>query len=187
MFNAILKHAQATVEQTIDNAIVRVVMVIPFVIAAAFAVAALSLRLTRMYGAETAMAIMAAGFAVLGLVMAIYLTVSRRSKRAVDAPLESNAQSQAPDSPADTSDKRMSDSEWELTLAALTSALPVALPSIIRLVMRNLPLLSLIAGAIYVFSRSPGMSEQTIDPETAGDPASNDNASFAPAQGVAAE
>lgn len=188
MFNAIIKHAQATVEQTIDNAISRVVSVIPFIIAAGFGVAALSLRLTRLYGAEIAMAMMAAGFALLGLILVIYVAVTRRMARGrVEAPAESTAQARAADNSGGPADKGMSDAERELTLSALTTALPVALPSIIKLVMRNLPLLAAIAAAIYVFTRSPGTSGLSTDPDLAGDPASNDNSNFTPAQGVAAE
>lgn len=188
MFDALFRHAQATVEQTVGQVIARVVTAIPFVVAAAFGVAALSLRLTRVYGAETAMTMMAAGFAILGLLMALYLTLTRRSAVPTADAAQSAAQPREDSAATPAGEKRISEAEWELTLAALTVALPAALPALIRLAMRNVPLLAVVAGIIYVFTR-PASGRQAPGDELSGDAdaASNDNSSFAPEHSVAAE
>ena len=53
MFRMLFRRAQATVDRAIDGLMLRVIVAIPFLIAAGFGTAALAIWLNREYGPET--------------------------------------------------------------------------------------------------------------------------------------
>jgi hypothetical protein len=167
VFRAIFQQAQATVESSIDHAIDRVIMAVPFLVAAGFGTAALALRLVDTYGGETGALIMAGLFVLVGLVVATFQAVSRKRRPRASA---SVADTNSADAPAagetTTSSTGFSSSEKDLLVAALTTAAPVALPQLLRVLLRNLPLLAAIAAGIFVLTRpiaSPGERQQGFD------------------------
>ena len=60
MFRMLFRRAQATVDRAIDGLMLRVIVAIPFLIAAGFGTAALAIWLNREYGPETGSLILAA-------------------------------------------------------------------------------------------------------------------------------
>jgi hypothetical protein len=150
MFGSLFRRAQATVDNAIDHAVNRVLVAIPFLIAAAFGIAALSIRLNREFGAEKASLILAAGFIVVGVVVALIV-----HSRAAKPPEPDTEAAEASERAADeAADPAMANVDRELLMAALTSAAPIALPGILRAVMRNLPIVAAVAAAGFIMSRS---------------------------------
>lgn len=150
IFSRLLNRAQASVDTAIDHAVNRVLIAIPFLIAAGFATAALAHRLTREFGVETGNLMIAGMFAVVGLMLAVLLRT--RTPQATD-----NAASEPEALRSDASESEagaaFGDADRELMMAALTSAAPIAIPALLRFVVRNLPLVLAIFGALFVMTR----------------------------------
>jgi len=150
MLGSLFRRAQATVDNAIDHAVNRALVVIPFLIAAGFGTAALAMRLNREFGAETGSLILAGGFVLLGLVVA--LIVHSRSSKTTEAAAEAaetvNREAEKAADPA------MANVDRELLMAALTTAAPIALPGLLRAVLRNLPIVAAIAAAGFIMTRS---------------------------------
>ena len=150
MFGSLFRRAQATVDNAIEHVVNRVLVAIPFLIAAAFGTAALSLRLNREFGAETASLILAGGFIVIGLIVAL-IVHSRSSQPAEPLTEAAETAERAADEAADPA---MANVDRELLMAALTTAAPLALPALLRALGRNLPILAAVAAAGFILSRS---------------------------------
>lgn len=148
MFSALMNRAQATVDNAIGQVVNRAIIAIPFLLAGAFATAALAFRLVREFGPETANLMLAGLFLVLGIFCAIIF----RTRPAV-----ATAEEPVPESLAGSADAEAAPAlegpDRELLMAALTSAAPIALPSLIRAIMRNLPLVVAILSALFVLTR----------------------------------
>jgi hypothetical protein len=151
MFSALLNRAQATVDNAIGQVVNRAIIAIPFVLAAAFATAALAFRLVREFGPETANLMLAAVFLAVGLVVAIVFR-----ERPLSDPAASDALPEALQETDSTTPEKsqMSEPDRELLMAALTSAAPIALPAVIRILMRNLPIVLAILAALFVMTRT---------------------------------
>lgn len=152
MFASIFKRAQATVDSAIGQAVNRAFIAVPFLVALGFATAALSLRVNREYGAETGNLIVSSLFVAFGLMAALAVSLRRSpaDRPAADAeqPVSTfEASSSTVDPPA------LTEADRELVLAALASAAPIALPGLIRTILRNLPLTLIILIAIYILTR----------------------------------
>lgn len=150
MLGSLFRRAQATVDNAIDHAVNRALVVIPFLIAAGFGTAALSMRLNREFGAETGSLILAGGFVLVGVVVA--LIVHSHSSKPTEAAAEA-AETVERDA-EQAADPSMANVDRELLMAALTTAAPIALPGLLRAVMRNLPIVAAIAAAGFIMSRS---------------------------------
>ncbi len=156
MFQSLFRRAEVAIEHSVSNVITRVLIAVPFVIAAGFGIAALSVRLHQEFAADVANLIMAGLFLTLGLIVAVIY--SSRSTKSI--PLTTAATDKATANPSDQpKTSTFSDSDRELFLAALTSAAPLALPQLARMILRNLPILAVIAAAIFVMSRPSPSSE----------------------------
>lgn len=165
MFQSLFRRAEVAIEQSIGQLMVRVLTAVPFVIAAAYGTSALSLRLDRAFDPETSRLIMSGLFLGVGLLAA--LVVAIRSPRGPVAASgqtgdetggasASASQQEAPNS--------ISDADRDLIFAALTSAAPIAVPHLARLLLRNLPLLLAIAGAIFVMTRASPQQQASAAP-----------------------
>ncbi len=84
MFAALFNRAQATVDNAIGQAINRAIVAVPFVIAGAFATAALTIRLTRILGDEYGYLAIAGIFVIVGLVAALVMQPSTATATASD-------------------------------------------------------------------------------------------------------
>jgi ABC-type antimicrobial peptide transport system permease subunit len=150
MFQSLFKRAEVAIEQSVGQVITRVLIAVPFLIAAGFGTAALSLRLNRQFDAETSNLIMAGLFGLVGLACAMVFALKSAPEK--NTGTASSAEAIPPQSEPE-SNMAFSDTDRELLIAALTSAAPIALPQVARMVMRNLPVLAAIGAAIFVMTR----------------------------------
>lgn len=163
MFQGLFRRAESTIDSVVAKYVGRAAIAIPLVIAGGFATAALTVKLVEIYGSVTAYAIMAALFALIGLVtMAVINTGARTAESQPAEPStasEGTAESTGPDA---------ADLLTPEVKAFLASAAPAALPSIVRGVGRNLPLILLLALIGFVISRFAENAE-TVSTPSEGD------------------
>lgn len=150
MLGSLFRRAQATVDNAIDQVVNRALVAIPFLVAAGFGTAALSMRLNREFGAETGSLILAGGFILIGLLVA--LIIHSRATKSVET--VSEAADTAEQTADDVADPALANVDRELLMAALTTAAPMALPGLARVLMRNLPIVAAVAAAAFIMSRS---------------------------------
>lgn len=158
MFAALINRAQATVDNAIGQALNRALIAIPFILAGAFATAALAFRLVREFGPETANLMLACLFLVVGLICAAVFRarpapMTATSEEPVPAALSSGEDQQSAGAPLDSPDR-------ELLMAAVTSAAPIAIPALLRAIIRNLPLVLAVLSAIFVLTRQDAEPEK---------------------------
>jgi hypothetical protein len=147
MFQAIVQKAQHAVDSTLAKLMSRAAVAVPLVIAGGFGTAALTVTLTDVYGPALSYTMMAGLFAVLGgLTAAIVSANGSTEAQPAEPPLsmaEDVAEVAAP----------LLDRDTLVTL--LSTAGPVALPGLLRLAARNLPLLVMaVIVAFFFFGRS---------------------------------
>jgi len=157
LFQSVLRRAEAAIENLLDQALARVLVALPLLVAAGFATAALSTYVNAKYGVQTGQLIMAGGFAALSLLAMLYVSVvgpaTTESGEALTASDDSGTAEggQSDDSAAV---RAFGDAERELLTTMLASAAPVAVPGILRTLIRNLPLVILILIVAFILSRS---------------------------------
>jgi hypothetical protein len=149
MLGSLFRRAQATVDNAIDHVVNRALVAIPFIIAAGFGTAALAMRLNREFGAETGSLILAGGFVIVGAIVA--LIVHSRTAKPVEPTAEAAETTER--AAAEETDAGLANVDRELLMAALTTAAPIALPGILRALMRNLPIVAAVAAAAFIMSR----------------------------------
>lgn len=152
MFQGLLKRAERSLDQMIARVLERALVAVPLLVAAGFATAALTVKLVEQYGAVSAYGVMAALFAVIGLVTMAIVGVGNGAAEpdAAEAPSASASsdQSEQAGEPADVAD--LLTPELRSMLASMA---PAALPSVVRGVGRNLPLILILAIVAFVISR----------------------------------
>ncbi len=162
MFSALFNRAQATVDNAISQALNRAILAVPFVLATAFALAALTSYLRRELGEDAGLLAMAGVLGVIGLLMTLVVATSR----AVAGPVP---MAEIEEAPVEGSKEREAtlgaEVDKEMLTAALASMAPMALPTILRVLFRNLPLLIVIAVFLFSITR-----EGSSDPATAAPP-----------------
>jgi hypothetical protein len=161
VFQALIHRAQASVDKAIAQVANRAIIAIPFLIALGFATSAAYLRLDREFGAETATLIMAGGFAFIGLLAAAVLRTSSSAPAAPAAEASEAAESKT----AQSEEPAFAAADKELMTALLTTAAPLVLPSVLRGVLRNLPLVAVILAAIFVLMSSGGTATGEQEPQ----------------------
>ncbi len=166
MFQSIFKRAEGMIEQSIGQLVVRIIMAVPFMIAAGFGISALSTRVNREYGAEAGHLMMAGIFFGLGVVVALVVAMRKPQPGAATADAEATGPAPGAEQTRPADGTTFSDVDRELVLAALTSAAPIAVPYLARLILRNLPLVAAVAASIFVMTR-PTSSQVT--PPTAAE------------------
>ena len=166
MFESIIQRAQAGIHKSVDQMLGKVVAMVPFVIALGFAVAALASWLYRELGFEVGNLVLAVIFAVIGLIAYAYTSATGPESLtagegyAETAPLTSE--------PAETPADQWSDTEKEIAAAMMSVAAPSAVPMILRLVLRNLPLVMAVLAAVFVMTR-PTEPQAAATSDPAGD------------------
>lgn len=136
MFQEIANRAQRAVDTLVSKYVTRLAVAVPFVVALAFGTAAASVKLTEMYGSMRANAVLAGIFALLGLVTAAAIGFSQPTPELTAEPQRAVAHEptaqQTGDAPLFANADAM--------LAAIGAIGPTALPMVLRLLVRNLPL-----------------------------------------------
>lgn len=174
IFGSLIRRAEHAVENILDQALARVVIAIPLLVAAGFATAAGSVYLNARYGPETGHLIMAGVFCAIGLLVAGYVAArSGSSGTAATSTLDgepataADSDGGAQASASTASAAPFTGSERELVNALLATAAPVAVPGLVRMLLRNLPLLLAIAAAIYVMTRGGAEATASTSSEAA--------------------
>jgi len=144
---------------------------VPLLIAGGFATAALTVKLVEAYGAITGYALMAALFAVIGVVGLAIVGVNSGSGSAEQ---RTSAEPEAAADDAGSQEGEPSDIGELLTpevKALLTSAMPVAVPGLLRGVGRNLPLIFILAVVGFIISQFAERTDADSEDTAAADPA----------------
>jgi hypothetical protein len=153
MFQAVIQRAQRAVDKTIDHAINRTVMVVPFIIAAGFGTAALAFRLNHEFGPEIGNLMMGGLFGVVGLIT-MALMKTRPEQAVAEEEKQPLAEAKTEEEAAQADTPGLDGVDRDVLISALTSLGPMALPELLRLLLKNLPLVAVLAGAIFVATRS---------------------------------
>jgi hypothetical protein len=149
MFNSLFKRAEATVDNAIGQALNRLLVAIPFVIALGFATWALTVWAVREWGTETGLLAIAGGYAFIGVCM---LPLLRRAPAAQTSEESAGETTEAVTTPEEkAADDAMN---AEMAKSVLAAIAPIAAPSVIRFALRNLPMIAAIVGALIVYFRS---------------------------------
>lgn len=161
MFGVLFRQAQATVDNAIAHVVNRLIIVVPLVVSAGFATAALSSWLTRHLGPEMANLSIAGGYAGLAAIAA--LAVSRAGEAAETGAKPAPTLENEGAAEARSAEAAGQSADRELLATALSSAAPLALPVLVRLLLRNLPLVLLaLVGAFFMMGQSRDESESEL-------------------------
>jgi hypothetical protein len=149
VFKTLINDAKAAAGSVIGKYAVRASVAVPFVVAAGFGTAALTLALIEKLGSITAYTLMAGGFAAIGLITAAAVSVKEQEETIADAVAEQN------DTAAVASDAA-AQAAVQVPLALLGTLLttpmgPGAAMGGLKMLGRNLPLVLLLALAALLF------------------------------------
>ena len=149
MFQALMQKAQGAVDAVVGKILTRAAVAVPIVIAAGFGIAALTVKLSQAYGPALSYTMMAALFVGISGVTAF---VRSRSESANNQPVPEEKTATLAENVAEVA-KPLLDRDTLVPL--LTAAGPVALPAVLRLAARYLPLVVMaVIAAIFFFGRS---------------------------------
>ena len=150
MFRGLISDAKAAAGAVIVKYVARASVAIPFLIAAGFATAALTVLLVDRYGAQTAYWLLAGGFTLFGMVAALVVTVKEQEEEVAET------QAETEDTPAVAKEVAMQ-APLALLSALLASPMgPSSAFGIAKLLGRNLPLaLLLVIGGFLLLPRDP--------------------------------
>ncbi len=164
MFQEIANRAQRAVDTLVSKYVTRLAVAVPFVVALGFGTAAASVKLTEMYGSILANAVLAGVFATIGLVTTAAIAVSQPTPEPVAEPLGAVAH----EPPPQQSGNEPLLANADAMLAAIGALGPTALPLLLRLLVRNLPLVvGVLVLAYLLFSDTRNSGGTTTDmPET---------------------
>lgn len=160
MFGSILQQAKVTIRSSISEAVDRALVAVPFLIAGGFLTTALAAYLIRSYGLEIGALIVGVLFLVIGLIVgAAVKSTAATSEPELEPSSESTASSGSPSGSA-ANEQWWSETEMDVVKAAAAAAVPYTVPVLMRLALRNLPLIAAVAAALFVFTRPAGPAEQ---------------------------
>jgi hypothetical protein len=159
MLGFIFRKAQATVDNAISQLVWGLLMAVPLLVAAGFATAALSGHLHKIYAPEIANLILAAGYAAVGLLVAAVYALRGAVQPAAEEAGEAEAGQDASEATGP-----LSDSDRDFVFSALSGAVPFAIPPVLAAVLRNLPLVLLIAVAAFILTRDQPAPEAGVGP-----------------------
>lgn len=167
MLQSLFRRAEATVDNAIASVLMRALVAIPFLVAAGFCTAALAIYAYDNLGVAAGNLLVAGIFCLVGLVVAAIVAVRLRSssQQSSDASAGASVSRDAGEGPKPLLDQI----DRDVVAAMVTAVGPVALPFVLRSVMRNLPLLAAVAAAGFVLSRTG--EERAKDAEAPMQPA----------------
>lgn len=161
MFQGLLRRAEQSLDQVVAKYVGRAIVAVPLLVAAGFATAAITTMLVEIYGTVIGCAIMAAGFATLGLILMAVVGSGSHQTAAEDASETAQMASGTDDAATDQLEADF-DASALLTpevRSFLASSAPMALPAIARGVGKNLPLILILALIGFVISRFANVSQ----------------------------
>jgi hypothetical protein len=162
MFQAVVQRAQRAVDSTLAKLMTRAAVAVPLLIAAGFGTAALTVTLTEVYGPALSYTMMAGLFVVLGGITAAVVSANGTPKEQIEEPAPSVAE--------DVAEVAAPLLDRDTLVAVLTTAGPVALPGLLRLAARNLPLLVMAVIVVFFFFGRSMTGDEPDAAETATGP-----------------
>ena len=162
MFQSLVNRAQRSVDSLISKYVARVAVAVPFIIAMGFGTAAAAVKLTAEYGSMTAYTILAGAFSAIGLVAAV--AIALLSPRPPASPEVTPEQVAAQTAEA-AEEEAVADFPVDpaMVLSTLATVGPVMMPYMLRMLARNLPLLTGLAIVAYLLFSDAGKSEATAE------------------------
>jgi hypothetical protein len=155
VFRGLIRDAKAAAGAVIVKYVARASVVVPFLIAAGFAIAAITVMLADRYGAQVAYWLVAGVFTLIGAVAMLVVTVKEQEEEVAEA------EAVAADTPEVAKEVALQ-APLALLSALLASPMgPTSAFGIARLLGRNLPLvlLLLIAG-LLLWPREPAAESE---------------------------
>lgn len=168
MFRGLINDAKSAAGAVVAKYAARLTVAVPFLAAAGFATAALTLQLVERFGAITAYWMVAGGFTALGLVAAFIVGMKEQEEEVADAMADK----------ADTADvatDATAQAAVQLPLALLGSLLtspaagPVSAMGLARLLGRNLPLVIMLVVLGLLFWPTEQSAAADEDAASAGE------------------
>lgn len=151
MLQSLFRRAEATVDNAIASMLARALVAIPFLVAAGFGTAALAIYAYDNLGVAAGNLLLAALFSVVGLVCVAFVAMRARSPSLAGSETEDGEPKAGAE---EAGEKPLLDSiDRDVMTAMLTAVGPVAVPLVLRSVVRNLPLIAAVAAAGFVLSR----------------------------------
>ena len=143
MFRSLINDAKSAAGALVSKYLLRASVAVPFVAAAGFGTAALTVMLVERYGGVAAYGIMAAGFAVVGLASALLVTIKEQEVEVADAEA---ANSDTIDVASEAATQAAAQLPLALAGTLLTSPMGArAALGAVKTLTRNLPLVLLFA------------------------------------------
>jgi hypothetical protein len=160
MMQGLINRAQRSIEALVSKYVTRVAVAVPFVVALGFGTTAASVKLGEAYGSTIGYAIMAAIYAGVGLVAVAAIAANSPPQPTASEAVQSAPESNKADQAAEARGMPMTP---ELIMAALATAGPAAVPAIMRLLVKNLPLLLAVVALAYLLFSERRAPEDTGD------------------------
>jgi hypothetical protein len=175
VFRTLINDAKSAAGAIIGKYVIRASVAVPFVVAAGFGTAATTLILIDRFGAVSAYGLMAGGFAAVGLLAALVVTVKEQEEEVVDTEAEKK-------DTADVATDAAAQAAVQLPLALLGTLLTTPIgPGVAaggaKMVVRHLPLVLLLAviGLLFWTSADESAESETAEPhEDSAEPAPPD-------------
>lgn len=163
MLQSLFRRAEASVDNAIAVVLARALVALPFLIAAGFATAALATYLYREFGSETGNIVMAGVFIVIGAITAGIVASRSKTPDAANTSQADTAERKIENGASDA--PLLDPMDREVVAATLAALGPMAIPFVVRAVVRNLPLVAALAAAGFILSRQGGDgSESPMQP-----------------------
>lgn len=150
MLGALLRRVEASLDNVVGQLINRAMVVLPFLMATGFATVALLLWCNRLFGAELANLLLAAVYAIAGIVAAALMPQGTDETADAASPA---GDEQPADAVSTDGSAVLSGADHDLLTAALSSAAPAVAPGVGKAVVRNLPLVTAVVAALMVMGR----------------------------------
>jgi hypothetical protein len=166
VLRALINDAKTAAGAVIGKYAIRASVAVPFLVAAGFATAALTLLLSERFGALVAYGLMAGGFAAIGLIASLVVTVKEQEEEVADT------QAKQADT-AEVATDAATQAAMQLPLALLGTLMttplgPGAAAGGAKLVLRNLPLVLFLAliGLLFWPSQPAAADGASADAES---------------------
>ncbi|HXE68768.1 MAG TPA: hypothetical protein VN523_05375 [Hyphomicrobiaceae bacterium] len=181
MFRALINDAKAAATSVVAKYLARASVAVPFLIAAGFAIAAITHMLIQRFGAVLGCWILAAGFTLIGLVATLLVKVKEHKEEVAEK------QAEAADT-ADVANEVAAQALMQAPLALVGTLLstplgPKSFANGAKLILRNLPLvvlLGLIALLFWPTQPAAAEGDQDLGEEPPPGPVPDANGAYRP-------
>lgn len=153
MFQELLTRAQTSIDALLTRYMTRLAVAVPFFVALGFGTSAVNTMLTESYGSTRANLTIATFFALVGVISAIVIAAS-------PAPTNDDI---VEESGATPEIMNSSNIDQDVLVAALG---PLAAPAVIRMLVRNLPVILVVLILAYLLFSERTSQDGTDQPQT---------------------